>query len=68
MNEPKCESCGTPWAEHPGMMALCAELQALRKLCAERPKLTVADRGSLPVVFLRWSDKIDDAGRVEGTE
>ena len=44
MEEPKCESCGVAWAEHPGMMALCDELQRakddlvilrLQKICLE---------------------------------
>lgn len=66
MDEPKCESCGTPWADHPGMMAICAELQRLRKLCADRPDPMIWKWRENAQHFAQWVDSIDAAGRGEG--
>ena len=46
MSEPKCESCGTPWTEHLGIMGTC---QRLRECEAELSAAAAILQEALPI-------------------
>lgn len=59
--EPRCDSCGVPWRDHPGATMLCQENAKLREQVASASKAAKPDDDEL-ITLDWWRDNIASAG------